>query len=63
MRDAVLLNAAAALVAYDGSVGDLDRGLRDGIERGAQAIDDGSAGRLLERWVQVSRELIAASRG
>jgi anthranilate phosphoribosyltransferase len=63
VRDAVLLNASAALVAHDRAFADLDLGLRDGMQRGARVIDDGSAARMLDRWVQVSRELAAASRG
>lgn len=57
VRDAVLLNSAAALVAFDG----LDRGadlveaMRAGVDRAAAAIDDGEAVRLLDRWVEVSQ--------
>lgn len=59
VRDAVLLNSAAALVAYRGVAldEDLDSALRDGIERAAQAVDSGAAARLLERWSSVSSTL------
>ena len=52
VRDAVLLNSAAALVAFDG----LDRGaslaeaMAGALDRAAAAIDGGAAADLLERW-------------
>ena len=56
VRDAVLLNAAAALVAA-GPPGDLVEGLRAGVARGAEALDSGAASAVLDRWVRVSRSL------
>jgi len=57
VRDAVLLNAAAALAAYDA----LDLPLRDrlaaGSVRAAQSLDTGAAATALERWVRVSQAL------
>ena len=55
VRDAVLLNAAAALAAFDEHSTGLREGLAAGLERAAAAVDDGRAGALLERWVTVSR--------
>ncbi len=55
VRDAVLLNAAAALAAFDGQAGTLHDGLAAGLERAAAAIDDGRAAAQLDRWVTVSR--------
>ncbi len=55
VRDAVLLNAAAALTAFDERGGDLTAGLSAGLERAAAAVDDGRAAALLDRWVDVSR--------
>lgn len=57
-REAVLLNAAAALVA-DGSLpgtsqGSLVERLRVAMDHAAQAIDSGAAQRVLERWVEAS---------
>ena len=46
-RNAVLLNASAALV----SAGVVDS-LRDGTTRAADAIDDGAAAALLDRWLR-----------
>ncbi|PRY50470.1 anthranilate phosphoribosyltransferase [Geodermatophilus tzadiensis] len=55
VRDAVLLNAAAALVAFDERGGELTAALAGGIDRAAAAVDDGRAAALLDRWVEVSR--------
>ena len=63
VRDAVLLNAAAALAAFDEHSAGLHDGLATGLERAAAAIDDGRAAALLERWVAVSRATREASRG
>ncbi len=57
VRDAVLLNAAAAIAAYDGGREDLTVRLAAGLERAAAALDSGAAATLLERWVLVSQEL------
>ncbi|HEX8626862.1 MAG TPA: anthranilate phosphoribosyltransferase [Catenuloplanes sp.] len=54
VRDAVLLNAAAAFAARAGLGGDLEAALRAGIERAAAAIDSGAATTLLSRWVEVA---------
>jgi anthranilate phosphoribosyltransferase len=51
VRDAVLLNAAAALVAYDGIQGDLVSLLGPALERAADAVDSGAAADVLARWV------------
>jgi anthranilate phosphoribosyltransferase len=52
VRDAVLLNAAAALAAREGlsTPAELPARLRAGIERAAAAVDSGAATALLERW-------------
>ena len=61
VRDAVLVNAAAALVAYDG-IGATDDELRDGLaagmERAATAIDSGAAAASLARWVEVAKSAL-----
>lgn len=58
VRETVLLNAAAALVA-DGSLegtaeGDLVSRLSAGLEHAARSVDSGAAGDLLERWVRAA---------
>ncbi len=57
VRDAVLLNAAAALAAHEASAAPLVERLQAGWDRAAAALDGGDAGRLLDRWVEVSRSL------
>jgi anthranilate phosphoribosyltransferase len=59
VRDAVLLNAAAALVALAPTDGPLEEQLAAGVRRAAQAVDSGAAGATLDRWVQVSQRLAA----
>jgi anthranilate phosphoribosyltransferase len=61
VRDAVLVNAAAALAARSGPGSDLTATLRAGLDRAAAAVDSGSAARLLDRWVAVATEADAAS--
>ena len=59
VRDAVLLNSAAALVAFDGPGrgADLVDAMRGAVDRAAAAVDDGGAARLLDRWVELSQEV------
>ncbi|OAR25457.1 anthranilate phosphoribosyltransferase [Streptomyces sp. ERV7] len=54
VRDAVLLNAAAALVALERGEGSLVDQIRAAIARAAESVDSGSARRALERWVAAS---------
>jgi len=51
VRDAVLLNSAAALVALSPGDGPLADQIRAGMTKAAEAIDSGAAKRTLERWV------------
>jgi anthranilate phosphoribosyltransferase len=55
VRDAVLVNAAAAIAAYRGLGGDVAAALADGLTEAAGAIDSGAAAATLERWVTVAR--------
>ena len=57
VRDAVLLNAAAALVSLDLQDAPLEEQLADGITRAGAAVDDGSARRALDRWISTSQAL------
>ncbi|MEU3658899.1 anthranilate phosphoribosyltransferase [Streptomyces sp. NPDC032940] len=54
VRDAVLLNSAAALVALTPGDGPLTERIRAGMEQAAESIDSGAARRTLERWVAAS---------
>jgi anthranilate phosphoribosyltransferase len=57
VRDAVLLNAGAALSTLDDSGAPLLERLRAGIETAAGAVDSGAAAALLDRWVATTRQL------
>jgi anthranilate phosphoribosyltransferase len=57
VRDAVLLNAGAALAVYDTPGTPVADALSVGIERAGQAVDTGAAKSTLDRWVA------AAARG
>jgi anthranilate phosphoribosyltransferase len=64
IRDAVLLNAAAALVAADGAgTGEPVREatlvprLADAMARAATSVDSGSARQVLDRWVEATRSV------
>jgi anthranilate phosphoribosyltransferase len=54
VRDAVLLNAGAALAVHADEDGDPGARLSAGIERARQAVDSGAAAGVLDRWVAVS---------
>ena len=56
VRDAVLLNAGAALAAYDGLQRPLAEAVANGMQRAGAAVDSGAAGDVLDRWVAVSRD-------
>jgi anthranilate phosphoribosyltransferase len=57
-RDAVLLNAAAAIAAFDGiSAAGLDGQLRTGLDAARESIASGAAAHLLERWIAASRRI------
>lgn len=54
IRDAVLVNAAAALATQAPLDGDLTEALRTGLSRAAESIDSGAAARTLNRWIEVA---------
>ncbi|GFH35048.1 anthranilate phosphoribosyltransferase [Streptomyces pacificus] len=54
VRDAVLLNSAAALAALGNGEGDLVEQIRTGMARAAESLDSGAARRVLDRWVAAS---------
>jgi anthranilate phosphoribosyltransferase len=58
VRDAVLLNAGAALAAYtpDALSATLGEALRAGMQRAAAAVDSGAAATVLDRWRAVSQQ-------
>jgi anthranilate phosphoribosyltransferase len=54
VRDAVVLNAAAGLVAAGVGEGDLVKRIATGLELANQSIDSGAAADVLQRWVAAS---------
>ncbi|WP_066291444.1 anthranilate phosphoribosyltransferase [Arthrobacter sp. B6] len=55
-RDAVLLNAAAGLVAFDLSAdGDFLERMGSALERAEASVDSGAAAAVLDRWVSLSQ--------
>jgi anthranilate phosphoribosyltransferase len=63
VRDAVLLNAAGALVAATGTGAALRSTFPAALERAAAAVDSGAAETLLHRWAELSTELSTELRG
>ena len=59
-RDAVLLNAAAAIAAFDGE-GELSvhERLAKGLKKASAALDSGATAALLKKWVSLSQEIAA----
>jgi len=58
VRDAVLLNAAAALVAVDGiGPGRIAEQLATALPRAADAVDSGAAAAALEQWGETSQAI------
>ena len=56
VRDAVLLNAAAALVAAGGAGrGPLGERMGAALAEATSAVDSGAAAKVLQRWVEVTR--------
>jgi anthranilate phosphoribosyltransferase len=51
VRDAVLLNAGAALAVHDSPGEPVDEALPRGIAKAAEAVDSGAAGKTLARWI------------
>lgn len=62
VRDIVVLNAAAALLSFDGPdlEADLVGQIRERVDRASRAIDDGSCERLLVRWTELSQAAVNA---
>ena len=59
-RDAVVLNAAAAIAAYEARFDlDLHQRMALGISRAVDAIDSGAATHLVSRWAELTQKLRA----
>ncbi len=56
VRDAVLLNTAAALAVYDAPGAPLDDALATGLDKARDAVDSGAARSTLDRWTAASAD-------
>lgn len=57
-RDAVVLNAAAAIAAYEGNFDlNLHERIASGVSRAIEAIDSGASQRLVSKWAELSQKL------
>ena len=57
-RDAVLLNAAAAIVAFDGAAAaGIEDALAGALEQARGSVSSGAAADTLRRWIETSRRL------
>ena len=58
VRDAVILNAAGAMVAHAGLTSGAEwlSAWESGLGRAAEAIDSGAAEELLARWVRFTQK-------
>lgn len=54
VRDAVVLNAGAALAVYDAAPGSVEERLEAGLAQARESLDSGSAQSVLQRWVEAS---------
>lgn len=60
-RDAVLLNAAAAIAAFEGEVGsDIKQRLTAGLARATIAVDSGAASELIKKWAELTSQISAS---
>ena len=57
VRDAVVLNAGAAIAAFEADEDDLLSRLARGVGRASASLADGLAAKTLDVWVRVSQEL------
>lgn len=60
-RDAVLLNAAAAIAAYEGNLEtDIKERLTLGLARATAAVESGAALKFLNNWAALTQEILRA---
>lgn len=62
VRDAVLLNASAAMAAYRGGTGSAVERVAAQFDAAAHAVDSGAAAALLDDWAAVSADAARAER-
>ena len=60
-RDAVLLNAAAAIAAFDGeSARSIQERISNSLSKAISAVDSGAAKDLLGKWITLSQDLASS---
>ena len=60
-RDAVILNAGAAIAAFEGDLdSDIKERISAGVRRAEKAVDSGAARDLLEKWAALTQEISAS---
>jgi anthranilate phosphoribosyltransferase len=57
VRDAVLLNAAAGIAAFESGEGELEGRMSAGLERARESLDSGAARRVLDLWASTTQSL------
>ena len=61
-RDAVMLNAAAAIAAFEGEMNlSVQERISRGLKRAEEAVDTGATTALLQRWISLTQSLVAPS--
>ena len=61
-RDAVMLNAAAAIAAFEGEMNlSVQERVSRGLKRAEEAVDSGATTALLQRWISLTQSLVAPS--
>ena len=61
-RDAVMLNAAAAIAAFEGEMElSLQERISRGLKRAETAVDSGATTALLQRWILLTQSLVVPS--
>jgi anthranilate phosphoribosyltransferase len=57
-RDAVVLNAGAAIAAFEGDMdSEVQVRISEGVRRAEKAIDSGAAQELLQKWAALTQEI------
>jgi len=61
-RDAVMLNAAAAIAAFEGEMNlSVQERIWRGLKRAEEAVDSGATTALLQRWISLTQSLVGPS--
>ena len=61
-RDAVMLNAAAAIAAFEGERNlSVQERISRGLKRAEEALDSGATTALLQRWISLTQSLVGPS--